>query len=46
MNLFTSSVGSEAVVGAVALSIAPMFIIANNTFKSKDDKEEFRPIPW
>ena len=46
VNIFTSSVGGEACAAVVALSIAPMFLAAQKTLKSADDKEEFRPIPW
>ena len=46
VNIFTSSVGSEAAVAVVALAIAPMFLQAQKTLKSDSDKEEFRPIPW
>lgn len=44
-NIFTSSVGNEAAAAVVALSIAPMFIEAQKSL-GRDDKEEFRPIPW
>jgi hypothetical protein len=46
VNIFTSAVGGEACAAVVALSIAPMFLAAQKTLKSADDKEEFRPIPW
>jgi len=46
VNIFTSSVGGEACLAVCALSLAPMFLAAQKTLKSDDDKEEFRPIPW
>jgi len=44
-NIYTSSVGNEAVVAVMALSIAPMLIEAKNAL-SGTEEEEFRPIPW
>ena len=43
-NIFTSSVGAEALVAVCALSVAPLIIEAKNTLSG--DEEEFRPIPW
>ncbi len=42
VNIFTSSVGGEAAAAVVALSLAPMFLAAQKTLKSADDKEEVR----
>ena len=39
VNIFTSSVGGEATAAVVALSLAPMFLAAQKTLKSADDKE-------
>lgn len=44
-NIFTSSVGNEALVAVIALSIAPIIIEAKNSL-SGTDEDEFRPIPW
>merc|ERR1712146_257254 len=44
-NIFTSSVGLEATVAVVVLSILPMIIEAKKSL-SGDDEEIFRPIPW
>lgn len=44
-NIFTSSVGNEALVAVLALSIAPALIEARNQLAG-DEEEEFRPIPW
>lgn len=44
-NIFTSSVGPEAVVAVSILSIAPCLIEAKNAL-SGNEEEEFRPIPW
>jgi len=46
VNIFTSAVGAEATTAVCALSIVPMFLSAQKTLRGKDDKEEFRPIPW
>jgi hypothetical protein len=43
-NIFTSSVGAEATVAVMALSIAPVILEAKKALG--DDDEEFRPIPW
>jgi len=45
VNLFTSSVGTEAVVAVVALSIAPLIVAASKIIGS-GKPEDFRPIPW
>jgi Chlorophyll A-B binding protein len=44
-NIFTSSVGNEAVVAVMALSVAPIIIEAKNKL-SGSNEDEFRPIPW
>lgn len=44
-NIFTSSVGNEAVFGVIALSLVPILIEAKNAL-SGTEEEEFRPIPW
>lgn len=46
VNIFTSSVGAEATVAVVALSLIPLALSAQRILKAKDDVEEFRPIPW
>jgi len=43
-NIFTSSVGLEATVGVIALSIAPIVIEAKKTLSPGEDK--FRPLPF
>ena len=45
VNLFTSSVGGEAVAFIAFLSCAPTFLLAQKTLGDGKD-EEFRPIPW
>lgn len=45
VNIYTSSVGTEAVVAVIALNLAPLAIIASKSFGGSD-KEEFKPIPW
>lgn len=45
VNLFTSSVGGEAVAFIAFLSTAPTFLLAQKTLGDGSD-EEFRPIPW
>jgi len=45
VNIFTSSVGTEATVAVVALSIAPMLIEAKKTLGGTAE-DKFRPIPW
>ncbi|KAL6784696.1 LHCA2 [Auxenochlorella protothecoides x Auxenochlorella symbiontica] len=42
-NIFTSPVGTEATVAAIALAIAPIVVEANKSLG--DDEEEFNPIP-
>lgn len=42
-NIFTSSVGTEATVGVIALAIAPTVI---KFIKDKSGEDDFRPIPW
>merc|ERR1712093_181371 len=44
-NIFTSSVGLEATVAVVVLSITPMLIEAQKSL-SDNEGEMFRPIPW
>ena len=44
-NIITSSVGNEALVAIIALSIAPIIIEAKNSL-SGTAEDEFRPIPW
>lgn len=43
-NIFTSSVGPEATVAVIALSIAPVILEAKKELEGEE--EEFRPIPW
>jgi hypothetical protein len=43
-NIFTSSVGPEATVAVMVLSIAPVILEAKKALG--DDDEEFKPIPW
>jgi hypothetical protein len=44
-NIFTSKVGPEATVAAIALCVAPIVIEAKNALAG-DEEEEFNPIPW
>jgi len=44
-NIFTSAVGSEALVGVMVLSTVPVLIEAKNRLQGTDE-DEFRPIPW
>lgn len=44
-NIFTSSVGGEATVAVIALSLLPIVIEAKNSL-DPDGEEEFKPIPW
>lgn len=43
-NIFTSAVGPEATIGAIALAVTPMLIEARNALDG--DKDDFKPIPW
>ena len=43
-NIFTSSVGLEATIGVIALSITPLLIEAKKTLSP--GKDHFRAIPW
>ncbi|PRW45697.1 light-harvesting of photosystem I [Chlorella sorokiniana] len=44
-NIFTSSVGNEALAAVLVLSITPCLIEAKNRLQGTDE-EEFRPLPW
>eukprot|EP00887_Chlorella_sp_A99_P000031 scaffold16.g31.t1 len=50
-NIFTSSVGNEATVAAIALAMTPFIIEASEEAAGKNElagteEEEFNPIPW